>query len=163
MKHSFFILFLLLASKIGFSQEHTIHTIKYIFDPKANARHDLDSAISVAATQHKHVFILVGGDWSDWSVNFLHTLEKEYVQKLLADNYVFIKINFTPSNKNEDVLKQLESPKYEGYPIIIVLDETGKKLVAQNSDDFKISPQVYFAPKVEKFLRTWAASPPQKK
>ncbi len=162
MKQLLSTLFLLFASKISFSQEHNVHPIKYIFSPKADARHDVDSVISIAGKEHKHVLVVVGGDWSDWSLSFLHTLEKDYLKKVLDENYVFIKVNFSPSNKNEEVLKQLGSPKYMGYPITVVLDETGKTLVAKNTDDLKIGTQGYFGPSVEKFLKTWGVTQTKK-
>ena len=162
MKHLLSVLFLLFASKISFSQEHKVHTLKYIFNPKADARHDVDTALVIAGKEHKRVFVLIGGDWSDWSLNFLRVLEKEYVKKALDDNYVFVKVNFSPSNKNDEVLKRLESPKFAGYPVIVILDESGKKIVAQNTDELKITPGWYFGPKVEQFLKTWAKAPPKK-
>ncbi len=156
----FLILSLLLmpvASKISFSQEHNIHPVKYIFDPNANAKVDLSNAIATAGKLHKHVFILVGGDWSPESVQFNLALTKDYVQKALLDNYVFLRINFSPSSKNEDVLrKQLDCPKYDGYPILLVLDENGKKVLAKTAGEFKIGANNYFAPKIEKALKDWA-------
>ena len=158
MRHALiFFLLTLLSSKISFSQEHNIHPVKYIFDPNANAKDDLSNAISTAGKVHKHVFILVGGDWSVESREFNETLNKDYVQKALNDNYVFLKINFSPSNKNEEVLRQqLNCPKYDGYPILIVLDEQGKNVLIKTSDDYHAGPHTYFAPKVEKALREWA-------
>ena len=157
----FLILSLLLvpvASKISFSQEHNIHPVKYIFDPNANAKDDLSNAIATAGKEHKHVFILIGGDWSPESVQCNTMLAKDYIQKVLQDNYVFIRINFSPSNKNEEVLRQqLDCPKYDGYPILMVLDENGKKVVTKTGAEFKLAPNNYYAPKIEKALKDWAA------
>ena len=152
----FFVL-MLLTSKISFSQEHNIHPVKYIFDPNANAKDDLSSAINMAGKEHKHIFIVVGGDWSIESKEFNEALNKEYVQKVLNDSYVFLRINFSPGNKNEDVLRQqLDCPKYDGYPILMVLDEHGKKMLTKTADDFRVAAHNYFAPKIEKYLRDWA-------
>lgn len=163
MKHLLFLLFALFASKISFSQEHNKHTIKYIFDPRVDAKRLLDSAIGVAGKEHKRVFAVLGGDWSDWSANFLKALEKDYIKKILTENYVFIKVNFSPSNKNEEVLKRLESPRYAGYPVVVVLDENGKTVLAQNTDEMKTAPGWYFGPKVEQFLKKWATESQSKK
>ncbi len=159
MKHLlFFLLLMPVASKISFSQEHNVHPVKYIFDPNANAKDELNNAITAAGKEHKHVFILVGGDWSPESVQFNAALNKDYVQKVLQDNYIFLRINFSPGNKNEEVLRQqLDCPKYDGYPIIVLLDENGKKVATKTGGNFKIAPNNYFAPKIEKFLRDQAA------
>ena len=157
MKWTFFIIFLLLTSKISFSQEHSIHPVKYIFDPNANAKRELDSVIAVAGKEHKRILVLVGGDWSVNCMDFNEMLRKVYLQKILQDSYVFLRINFSPGNKNEEALKQIDCPRYDGYPQLVVLDETGKKIHAQGVEEFKIDVHLYFGPKMEKWLGIWAS------
>ena len=160
MKHfMFLLLFMLPASKISFSQEHNIHPVKYIFDPKANAKEELNTAIAAAGKAHKHILILVGGDWSVASRELDSTLKKDYVLKTLADGFVFMRLNFSPSNKNEAIREQLQCPKYKGYPLLVVLDENGKTLLAQTADEFRSPTHGYIAAKVEKSLRAWAMLP----
>src|SRR5689334_9833273 len=101
MKHLlFFSAIMFLLPKIAFSQEHNVHPVKYIFNPNANAKEDLDKAIATAGNEHKHVLILVGGDWSTWSKEFNDTLKINYLQEFIAKNFVFLRINFSPSNRN---------------------------------------------------------------
>ena len=89
-------------------------------------------------------------------MEFIETLTKDQVQKSLFENFVFLKINFSPDNKNEEVRNLLECPKYDGYPVIVVLDEHGKKVVVQTADEFRLAPHVYSTTKVAKSLHAWA-------
>ena len=69
MKHLLiFISFLLFASKICFfAQEAKAQDTNYIFNPKADAKEDLQNAIIIAKKENKNVLIIVGGDCDYWS------------------------------------------------------------------------------------------------
>ena len=157
MKHLLLIISLVfLTSKISFSQEQNIHKVKYIFDPKNDAKADVEAAVKEAAIDHRPVFLLIGGDWSYWSRLFYNTMDKEPFNRLLAEKYIFLLINFSPSNKNEELLTSLGSPKYAGYPIIMLLNEKGNKIHCQNSDEFKIDTRNYDENRILDSLKSWA-------
>ena len=152
-----FISVMFLASNICFSQEHTKPALKYIFDPAANAAQDLSSAIATAGKEHKNVLMLVGGDWSHSSIVFDATLRTEAIQTYLSQHYVFLRINFSPGNKNTDVLAAYNYPRYDGYPVLIVLDETGKMIAAKTCDDYRPSIKApYTTALILHALTTWA-------
>src|SRR4051812_33575239 len=114
-----FLVLIITASKISFSQEvKKPHYNKYIFDPKADPEKDLQEAMIKAKDQHKRVFVLVGGDWNYWSRMANHDLLKN---KEFEPRYVIVRINFSPANKNSDILTKLNCPKDKGYPIFIIL------------------------------------------
>ena len=131
------LLLVFLKSNISFSQEYNVHRVKYIFDTAANAKEDLKRALLAAGQEHKNLLILVGGDWSYQSEAFDAALKTDKIAAFMNEHYVYLKINFSPENKNADVLGQLGCPKYQGYPIIIVLDPSGKQLEAKDCDGYK--------------------------
>ena len=140
MKHFLiFMSFLQFAPKIGFSQEQPKpQYTNYIFDPKANAKEDLNNAIKSANKENKNVLLVVGGDWDFWCRYYNDILcNDSMIINILNANYVYLRINFSPINKNEEVLNALECPKRDGYPIFMILDKNGKKLYNQNADEFK--------------------------
>ena len=160
MKHLLTLLLLIFSgSNISFSQEHTVNQIKYIFDPGSDAKEDLKKALSTAKNEHKNVMILVGGDWSNSSIVFDRMLTMGYLKPYMDAHYVFMRVNFTPDNKNEAVLAPYDSPKHEGYPIIIILDQNGNKIVAKNCDEYMISYKLpYSEPKILKALQSWVTN-----
>ena len=144
-----------LVSNIGFSQQ-PVHPVRYIFDPTADAKSDLQSALSRASKEHKPVLALVGGDWSVACVEFDALMRHDDIKSFVQDNYVFLRINFSPGNKNEEVLKSIDCPKYVGYPVLMVLDEQGKKLVGKNCDEYKHGPRdPYSDSRILKSLASW--------
>lgn len=149
-----FILLLLLPSKISFSQEVKKPVrYKYTFDAEADARKDVEQAIVKAKATGKRVFVIVGGDWDSWS---------RMADDLLADDavidkeFVYCRVNFSPSNKNADVLKWLSCPRDMGYPIFIVLGPEGNVLATQDGESYKILPGEYNTTRLFGFVRTWA-------
>lgn len=128
-------LFLLIAISFGtasFAQNQT-EGIK-IYNPAANAQADLDAAASKAKKENKHVFVQIGGNWCVWCIRF-HNLVEETpdLKNYLTSNFETVKINYSPENKNETVLKKLKNPGRFGFPVFLILDGNGEVIHIQNS------------------------------
>ena len=72
------------------------------------------------------------------------------VKQLVNDNYVWVKVNWSPQNKNEDVLSRW--PKVKGYPHLFVLDGDGRMLQSQDTSELEAGKD-YDKDKVLAFLR----------
>ena len=157
MKHLAAILLLIVSSpKISFSQEvKKPGFIKYIFDPNADAKRDVDMAVEAAKVSHKKVLVLVGGDWNYWS----RVAYADLVDSLHCRNKVELAlVNFSTANKNTEVLTALGCPKDQGYPIFIVLDEKGKKVFAEETASYKANAKSYNLPLLSAFINQLSLS-----
>jgi protein disulfide-isomerase len=96
---------------------------------------DLPKAQEQAKADKKLVMLdFTGSDWCGWCIK----LNKEvFSQPEFADyakkNLVLVEVDFPRNKPQSDALKKAneelqEKYKIEGYPTIIVLDSTGKKL-----------------------------------
>jgi thiol:disulfide interchange protein len=106
------------------------------FDPKRDAAADLATALSIAKAQNKRVLVDVGGEWCSWC----HILDRyiashDDVRTLRDKHYVWLKVNWSPDNKNEALLSRW--PKVKGYPHLFVLDASGKLLHSQNTGELE--------------------------
>lgn len=129
-----------------------------IYNPSADAMADIKAAVAKAASENKHVLIQVGGNWCPWCVKLhklFHTDQK--IDSLINANYVFILVNYSKENKNYATLKQLEFPQRFGFPSLVILDKTGKRLHTQDSSLLE-SGDGYDAKKVFGFLKGWTVS-----
>jgi len=125
-------------------------------NPAADAGEDLKKALLTAGKTHKNVLILVGGDWSYSSIVFDRQLAMGSLKPYIDEHYVFLRVNFSPENKNENVLGPYDYPKHEGYPIIIVLDSGGKKIATKSCDEYKNGQQLpYVEYKILQTLKAW--------
>jgi thiol:disulfide interchange protein len=127
------------------------------FDPARDARKDIDEAIARAQKSQKRILLDVGGEWCVWC----HRLDEYFagnakLRELREENFIWLKINFSPENENKQVLSAY--PEIPGYPHIFVLDENGRLLHSQNTGELE-ADKSYDLEKMFAFLRKWA---PQK-
>lgn len=125
-----------------------------IYDPKRDAEADIRDAVQEAARTGKRVLVDVGGEWCGWC----HTLDRFFEQnpKLLEyrdQNFVMVKINYSPENENEKLLSQY--PKIPGFPHLFILNAKGKLLHSQDTSELE-EGKSYNLEKLFAFLRNWS-------
>jgi thiol:disulfide interchange protein len=123
------------------------------FDPHRDATADVAAAVALAAAQGKRVMVDVGGEWCSWC----HLLDgfiasNDDVRQLVADHYVWVKVNYSPDNKNEQLLSRW--PKVKGYPHLFVLDASGALVHSQDTSLLEAG-HGYDKAKVIAFLRQY--------
>ena len=130
-----------------------------IFDPTRDAARDIALAVAEAARTGRRVLIDVGGNWCSWCHEMERYIEAHAELRALRDqNFVTVKVNYSPENKNEAVLTKY--PKIPGYPHLYVLDATGALLHSQNTAELEDGKKSYNLEKFTAFLQKWA--PPAK-
>jgi thiol:disulfide interchange protein len=125
------------------------------FDPSRNARKEIADAVARAQKTHKRILLDVGGEWCVWC----HRLDDYFAQnaklnELREENFIWLKINFSPENENREVLSAY--PEIKGYPHIFVLDENGRLLHSQNTGELEAGNSYDFE-KMLSFLKQWSA------
>ena len=106
------------------------------FDGKRDAAADVAQAVASAAAQGKRVIVDVGGEWCSWC----HILDRfvagnEDVRALVAANFVWVKVNWSPANRNEALLARW--PRVPGYPHLFVLDAQGRVVRSQATSELE--------------------------
>jgi len=142
---------LLAAFAIALALGAQAQTLPAKFDPARDAAADVASAAAMAKAQRKRVLVDVGGEWCTWC----HILDRFVaanadVKKLVDDNYVWVKVNWSPQNKNEALLSRW--PKVKGYPHLFVLDDEARLIHSQDTGDLEAAKD-YDKDKVLAFLR----------
>lgn len=126
-----------------------------IYDPQADAQKELAAAVKKAKLENKHVLVQVGGNWCGWCKRMEALFESESEMKQLIDkNYVRVHLNYSPENKNAESLAQLDYPHRFGFPVLVVLDESGERIHTQNSALLE-SGKGYDNKKIINFLKGW--------
>ena len=98
----------------------------------------------------------VGGNWCSWC----HKLDKLFktdaqIDSALRADYVLVRVNYSKENKNLPVLARLDYPQRFGFPVLLVLDGSGKRLHTQDSGLLEDGPG-HSPEKVLTFLRNWS-------
>jgi thioredoxin-related protein len=125
-----------------------------VFDPNRDAAKDIELAKLEARQTGKHILLDVGGNWCIWCRRLDQFFaENEDINRYLHQNFVLVKINFSPDNRNKEVLSKF--PSISGYPHLFVLDESGNLLHSQSTADLE-DDKSHDRKKVQKFLTKWA-------
>ncbi|MCK3683955.1 thioredoxin family protein [Maribellus sp. YY47] len=127
-----------------------------IYNPEANAKEDIQEAVKEAAESGKHVFLQIGGNWCPWCVKFHRFIEEDAeINAFVQQNFVVVKVNYDPKNKNKEVLAELGYPQRFGFPVFVILNGEGKRIHTQNSA-FLEKDKDYDRDKVLRFYQNWS-------
>lgn len=153
MKKSNILVLMLIVLSIGLVKAQQPKVT--IYNPEADARANIQTAVIKASSENKQVLLQIGGNWCPWCVK-LHKLffTDTAIDSLLKADYVFMMVNYSSENKNLAVLKDLEYPQRFGFPVLVVLNKDGKRIHTQDTGLLE-SGDGYDAKKVFDFLKGW--------
>lgn len=124
------------------------------FDPGRDPSADLQTAVTEAQKLDKNIILDVGGDWCIWCHRIDAFIEShKEINDFLHGNYIIMKVNYSPENKNEAFLSGY--PKITGYPHFFILDKDGKLLHSQDTGKLEEGKD-YNPKKFMTFLEVWA-------
>jgi hypothetical protein len=126
-----------------------------LYNPKENADSALNKAMTEAQNTGKYVFVQIGGNWCGWCARFHDFTTKDpQIDSLIKSNFVVYHLNYSPENKNKDLLSDLGFPQRFGFPVFCILDGNGMRLHTQNSAYLE-EGEGYSKKKVMEFLAAW--------
>lgn len=126
-----------------------------LYDTTANPQTDIKKAIVLAKKEHKNILVQVGGNWCIWCTRFHQTVAgNDTLNQLMKQNYVVIHVNYDQYNKNAAIWKTLGYPQRFGFPVFVILDETGKQMHIQNSAYLE-EGKGYNNGKIADFFNAW--------
>jgi thioredoxin-related protein len=131
---------------------------KKLYDPTLDGMKQIKEAVSKAAGEGKHVLIQYGGNWCGWCIKFDAFCKADTaISTIISKNYVPVKLNYDPLNKNEAANAYLGNPTRFGFPVFVVLDAKGNILHIQDSGLLEEGTG-YSKQKVTGFFRNWTKS-----
>ncbi len=134
-----------------------------LYDPKADAKTQLDAAIKKAKRDSRRVLVMFGFEGCGWChrLNGLFAKDAD-IHKLLADEYVLVKVDINSPNADgylkdaKAALDKEERDKGVGYPFLAVLGGDGKVVTAQRTDPLE-EGKGHSPERVKAFLDRWIA------
>ena len=126
-----------------------------VYDEKADAMSQIDQALEEARESGRFVICQVGGNWCPWCLRFAKFItEDEEIANVVKENFVYIHVNTSKTNKNEEALRRLGNPGRFGYPVLVILDDEGRVMHIQNSSYLE-EGNSYNHKKVLEFFLNW--------
>jgi len=127
-----------------------------LYNPAADAKADIQAAIARADKEGKNVLLQIGGNWCSWCYKFNDKVTgNDTLKTALEKNFVSYHLNYSPENRNEDVLASLDYPQRFGFPVFVILDSKGNRLHTQNSAYLE-EGNGHDAKKVLEFFNHWS-------
>jgi len=153
MKRIILVLSSLLISCVIFAQATEVK----IYNPEADARADIASAVKQAKAENKHVLLQIGGNWCPWCIR-LHGLETTdpQIDSLLKADYVLVLVNVPKEKEKRDpeLMSSLGNPQRFGFPVLVVLNQEGERIHTQDSWYLE-QDKSYDREKLVHFFRMW--------
>ena len=126
-----------------------------VYDPSADAKKDVSSALKKAGEENKNVLVMVGGNWCPWCIRLnKYILDDPEIDSLIKADFIWIKVNYSKENKNTDLLKKWGGPQRFGFPVFVVLDNKGNRIHIQDTGLLE-KDKSYDRKKLIGFLRNW--------
>lgn len=126
-----------------------------IYDPHANARQLISSAIAKASQSHKNIVLDFGANWCPDCHVLDSDMHRGELVSLICRNFVIVHISVGRFDRNLDIAHQYGIPLQKGIPALAVLDSHGKLIYSQKNGQFEdaraMSPAAFTA-----FFRRWA-------
>ena len=105
-----------------------------IYNPDADAKSDIATAVKQASKEGKNVFLQIGGNWCSWCIKYHNFVNADdEIKNYVEENFVVLKVNYDEKNKNEAVLANLGYPQRFGFPVFVILNAKGERIHTQNS------------------------------
>jgi len=124
-----------------------------VFDPDRDAERDIKLAVKEANRTGRFILLEVGGDWCTWCRKFDDFFEEHAeITDYLHKNFILVKINFSPDNRNKDILETY--PAIIRYPHLFILNTSGNLIHSQSTAEFE-EGKIYHRDKVLNFLQKW--------
>jgi thioredoxin-related protein len=130
---------------------------KKLYDPSIDGMKQIMEAVDKASGKGKHVLIQYGGNWCSWCRKFDAFCKADSsISNIIDANYIPVKLNYDPTNKNDEANLYLGNPARFGFPVIIIVDGKGKVIHIQDSSLLEEGTG-YSRDKVLGFFGNWTA------
>ena len=158
------VLFGLIALFISLSVQAQT-ALKKVYNEEINPLEQIDQAVLKAKASGKFVVCQVGGNWCIWCLRFADFITNDTtISKVINENFEYIHVNYNPRKSGGEekqkqaaaLMKRLDNCGRFGYPVFVVLDETGKVIHIQDSGLLE-KGQSYDQEKVLQFFKNWTS------
>jgi protein disulfide-isomerase len=123
------------------------------FNESADARSDIQAALSRATAENKDVLLEFGANWcADCRVLAAAMADAPLAERIAA-RYVVVKIDVGNWDRNLDVVKAWGNPIAKGIPSIVVADPDGSVLYTTKAGELAKARRMG-APALEAFFAT---------
>jgi Thioredoxin-like len=117
------------------------HPQAKVYDAKAMADIDVDSALARAAASNKRVIIVMGANWCHDSIGLAGWFATLRFAAMLSAKYEIVYVDVgmpqTGNGRNADIAKRFKAKPVKGTPNVLVLSPQGKLLNKKDAGSWR--------------------------
>jgi thioredoxin 1 len=133
---------------------------KDLYPADANAAEEIDAALKSAATGHRRVLLVFGGNWCYDCHVLDRALHEGAAGRIMKDSFELVHVDIGEADKNLDLAKKYHIPLEKGVPALAVLDEDGELLYSSGDGEFEAARTMRKEDLVA-FLERWRKNRPR--
>ena len=127
---------------------------KDLYPAGADAKKDIDNAVRHAATDHKRVLLVFGGNWCYDCHVLDQALHEGAAGKIMRDSFMLVHVDIGEADKNLDLARKYKIPLEKGVPAVAVLNGEGELLYSSGDGEFEAA-RVMMKKDLTAFLLHW--------
>ena len=135
---------------------------KKVYNEDIDPIEQINQAVVKAKLERKFVICQVGGNWCPWCLRFADFITNDTtISHVVDENFVYTHVNYNPRRsegvqmeRGKKVMERLNNPSRFGFPVFVILDDTGQVIHIQDSS-FLEEGQSYNQEKVLRFFKNW--------
>lgn len=108
-----------------------------LYPANANAPEEIAAALKRAASAHKRVLLVFGGNWCYDCHVLDQALHEGAAGEIMKASYELVHVDIGEADKNLDLVKKYRIPLEKGVPAVAVLDAAGKLLYSSADAEFE--------------------------
>ncbi|HYT50080.1 MAG TPA: thioredoxin family protein [Pyrinomonadaceae bacterium] len=125
-----------------------------LYPADADAKKEIDEAVSRAAVEHKRVLLIFGANWCYDCHVLDHALHDGDAGKILSENFLLVRVDIGEGERNPDLLKAYKIPLDKGVPAVAILAGDGRLLYSSGDGEFEAARRMLKKDLVA-FLKHW--------
>jgi thiol:disulfide interchange protein len=128
--------------------------MRSLYPASADARHDIQNALTRATREHKRILIEFGADWCFDCHVLDYYFRQPQVAPLLDSNFVLVRVDVGEYNRNLDLAQQYSIPLQKGVPALAILEADGQLLFSSHPGEFSKTRSMQPG-EIAEFLKKW--------
>lgn len=110
---------------------------KDLYPTNADAKKEIDEALKLAATDHKRVLLIFGGNWCYDCHVLDRALHEGAAGKIVSESFLLVDVDIGEGEKNPDLVKKYKIKLDKGVPVVAILGSDGGLLYSGGDGEFE--------------------------
>jgi len=108
-----------------------------LYPANADAKKEIDDALTIAANQNQRVMLIFGGNWCYDCHVLDQALHEGEAGKIFKDHFLLVHVDIGEGDKNLDLVKKYETTLDYGVPTVVLLNGSGRVIYSSSKGEFE--------------------------